>query len=241
MKKFLKENKSEIAFGVGIGMFIFGMIFAAKGARKADAKIEERKKTLKVEELPVKEELKIKVVSQIPSAVCAATAMGLTGYSKITDLGKIAEVAGIAGMYSHKFSELKAKVEEKIGKPQTKKIVDDIKREDAERTYPTDKSFITDGYGTILCRDASFGGWFWCKGIDDIKSRVRDQVNLRIRLTGEGVSQNDIYELMGRDCVGTGNDVMFTKEIDFDFTPQLLNDGRDHYMVMTWYVDGREI
>lgn len=241
MKKFLKENKSEIAFGVGIGMFIFGMIFAAKGARRADEKIGNRKKELKVEEIPVKEELKIRVASQIPSALCAAAGVGLTGYSKMSDLSKIADIAGIAGMYGRKFYTLKDKVEDKIGKQQTKKIVDEVKKEEAEKTFPVNKSFITDGYGTILCRDASFGGWFWCKGIDDLKSRVRDQANLQIRLTGEGITQNEVYELMGREYVGCGDTVIFRNPIDFEFTPQLLNDGKDHYMVMTWYVDGKEI
>lgn len=135
--------------------------------------------------------------------------------------------AALAGLYSISQDALKEyenKVEQVVGKGKADKVHEAIV-EDALAKRPVDRSnVIVTGHGDTLCYD-TWSGRYFRSDIQKVKQAMNE---FNQSLLYDGCKPiNELYELMGLDTIGGGEEVGWNSSrlVNFRFCSKLASDG----------------
>ena len=123
VSKYVKDNKSDIAFGLGLTLSVASTVFAAIHSHKIKARIEEAKANLpEGEKLRIRDYIKACWKDILPSALTTAGSVACLCISKKEDHKTIAATLGAYLMESEFRKTFEEKVREQLGDEKTEEL-----------------------------------------------------------------------------------------------------------------------
>lgn len=219
------KHTPEILTGIGIAGMITTTVLAVRATPKALLLIEEKKAEDGTDEVKAIDVVKTCWKCYIPAAVTGVTSIGcLIGASSVS-ARRTAALAAAYQLSETALTEYKDKVVKVIGEKKEEAVRDEIAKDRAEKAIVTDKrDVILTGKGHTLCLDYYTGNLFE-SDIDAIKKAV-NELNRRMNIDMY-VSLNDLYDELGLDHTGAGDDLGWNLDnglIDVEFSAQLVGD-----------------
>lgn len=235
----LTKNAPSILTGIGIAGMIGTTIMAVKATPKALQCIEEKKKEIHSDKLPVVEVVKATWKCYVPAAVTGVGSAACLIRANSLSTRRNAALLTAYNLSKTALSEYKDKVVETIGEKKEKAIIDAISKDKVEKDPIVNHEVIVTDKGSTLCYDALFGRYF-TSDIDTIK-RAENSLN-RIVVSNMYASLNEFYGEIGLSRVEIGDDLGWNLDdgqIEIEFSSQIASDGRPciviHYNVAPSY------
>lgn len=235
----VQRKSPEILTGIGIGSSVLALIFGIKNTPKALKAIEEKKKELEVDKLPVKETIKTAGKYYIPTVTLEiVSAACILGSKKVTNT----RVAALSAAYSLSESTLKEyqdKVVEAIGERKEQKIRDDISSDHVKNNPPVEQQIVLTENGNALCHDRIANRYFR-SDINHIKQTIND---LNYKLNQEMyISWNEyLYEMGLPRMLDIGDELGWSSEygqIDIHYSSELTDKG-EPCLVLDYHIQPR--
>ena len=202
----VSKHSPEILTGIGIAGMITTTVLAVRATPKALKLIEEEKEVLGLdgEKLPVKDTVKACWKCYIPAAVtCTASVACLVGASSV-HLRRNAALATAYKLSETALTEYREKVVETIGEKKEKLVREKIDKDHIDRNPVTRQEVIITNKGTTLCFDY-YSSRYFESDIEQFKKAINN-LNAKM-LREEYVSLNDLYDELGLEHTGTGDDM----------------------------------
>lgn len=242
--RFTAKNTPQILMGLGITLAGTTTVLAVSETPKALKLIEEAKQKRNaelrneaiengheeyaiVEQLPVKDVIKVTWKCYIPAAATGALAIAcFIGSSKVSARRSAALLTAFT-LSETAFSDYKKKVIETIGEKKEKVVREEIAKEKLAKDPVENHQVIITGNGNVLCYDAVFGQYFE-SNMETIKKAVN---NINYQMLGtEYASLNDFYDELGIPHIDIGNmmgwNIGKQGKVEIDYTSQISSDGR---------------
>lgn len=222
----LTKHSPAILTGIGITGMIGTTVMAVKATPKALQRIEEKKKELHSEKLPVVEVIKATWRCYIPAAVTGFGSAACLIRANSISTRRNAALLTAYNLSKTALDEYKDKVVETIGENKEKAIIDAIAKDKVEKNPVVNNEVIVTDKGPTLCYDALFGRYF-TSDIDTIK-RAENNLN-RIIVSNMYASLNEFYSEIGLSGVDIGDDLGWNLDdgqIEIEFSSQIASDGR---------------
>ena len=184
----MSRRAPELLAGAGIACFIASTIAAIKIAPKAAKKLEDRKKDLKVEKLPVKEVVTTVGLDYLPVGIGIVSGTGFTVASVVDSNNKYMALSTSYGLLKDFAYTYKDKVVETIGEKKEEKIRNEIAQEKLDKDQITENKIIITKEGNTLFKD-SLTGQYFRSDINKFKSKAIELANTEISEDYAGVPE----------------------------------------------------
>lgn len=236
ISKAIEKHAPEILTGVGVAGFVATTVTAVKVTPQAIKNIEEAKKE-KAKEGESVEDVKLEPVEYVKCTWKLYLPVVVTGVSSIAcvigatriNLKRNAALVAACTLSENRFGEYKDKVKELLGEKKEQNVRDEIAKDKITSDPVRSEEIIRTGKGETLCYDAISGRYFY-SDIDEIK-RALNFLNNQL-LYDESVSLNDLYDLLGLEPNGCGEDFGWNRArpgwgglVEPSFSSQLTADG----------------
>lgn len=229
----IEEHGSLILLTVGISGFLGAVVEAVRETPKALKIIEEEKRKIndglpeeeKIESLPTKDLLRVTWKNYIPTTILIGLSATCLILAYSSDQKKKAAIATACALSETTLQEFKDKLLEINGEKKSSEVFDSI-AQDKMKEKPVESSevYLT-GKGETLCYDVISGRYF--KSDIERLRRIENEIN-KVMLYEGYASLNDLYEMIGLDCIEIGEILGWRMEDDYihmKFTSQLATDG----------------
>lgn len=221
----LQKNAPAVLTGIGILGFVGTTITAIKATPKAIELLEERKKELRQEKLPLVEVVKTTWRCYIPTAVTGAASMGCILKANSISTRRNAALVTAYNLSRTALSEYKDKVIETIGEKKEQAIRESISQDKLDKNPVQSNEVIVTEKGNTLCYDGVFGRYF--KSNIDLIHKAINRVNRDI-VSYNYASLNDFYSELGLEPVAIGDELGWTIDdgpIDIYHDAKIASDG----------------
>lgn len=235
----ISKNSPTILTGLGVAGLISTVVLAVKATPKAVQILENEvynggsgiskcddQDTISIPlSLPVKDVIRLTWRCYLPAAIMGSVTIGCIIGANSISLRRNAAIASLYSLSEKAIKEYKAKVVEKIGKDDERKIRQDISRDRMERTPVKDNEIIITGNGETLCYDAFSGRYF--KSSKDEIIRVLNKLS-RDLMSDMLIPVNQVYYELDLSGIKVGDDMGWNIDdglIIPDFGSQLTKDG----------------
>ena len=198
---FMEKSKPGFLLGSGIGLLLSAVVSAFILAPMAKEALEEEKEKQNVDDLSPKDT--IRTVAPYVGPPLALAAVGtycvVRGDKMNVDNGAAAIAAYALAKESDR--EYREMTKEMVGEKKEKRIREAIAQDHVDKNPPDDRQIIITGKGSVKCRDAWTGRYFY--GDYDKLRRIENEIDRRI-LDEQRVLINEYYLEAGMDEVDAG-------------------------------------
>ena len=226
IKSSLMKNSPEILTGIGIAGMISSTILAIQATPKAIKLVDEKKKELKSEKIPVGEIVKTTWKCYIYSAVSGGLgAACIVGGCAVNHKRNAALVAAYS-LSESTFKSYQNHIVETIGEKKEQVIREKVAKEKIDKVPVKESEIIATGKGDVLCYD-SLSGRYFKSCMEDIR-KAENVLNRRMR-DENCISLNEFYGEIGLKEIGIGDLLVWHIDsgyIDIDPSTQLTEDER---------------
>lgn len=229
--KYLVDHSPQILTGFAVAGVITTTILAAKGGSVAKELLDnERVFRLKatdedtIDEFTLKEQFFITWRAYLPAGIAAATTLTCVIGAQGINQNRQAALIGAYTLLEKGKAQYQDKVLEVIGEKKEAQVRDEVaKQQLAEADYPG-ANHVYMGRGNHMWYDP-YGNNFFRSTMETVRKTVND-VN-ELLLTGETVSLNEFYQMLGINPCHFGNDVGWKADhlMDCYYSSQLNDDG----------------
>ena len=193
-KGFIGKHSPEILTGIGIAGMVTTTILAVKATPKALQLIEDEKNELDVDELSIKETVKVAWKPYIPAALlCVSSTACLIGASAV-NYKRNAALATAYAISERTLVRYRDKVIETIGEKKEKEVREKIAQDEIDKKPVSNSQVIITSDGNTLCMDAISGRYF--KSSMDKIDKVVNELNRRMNLESY-ISLDEFYWELG--------------------------------------------
>jgi len=235
-RRFLSEHTPEILTGLGAAGVVVTAVFSAKATPKALKAVEEKKRELHTDKLPMKETIKCTWKYYVPAALSGAASIACILGSNTVHAKRYSALAAAYKLSETAIAEYREKVVETVGEKKEQEVREAIMREKVTKNPPSGSEIIQTGKGDTLCYDNTCGRYFYSSKIE-IES-IANVLNRKMN-NGEEISLNDFYTELGLYPTDIGYTIGWRADwslIKPHFTTQLADDGRTPCLVVGfWY------
>lgn len=229
----IKEHESLILLTIGVSGFLGAVVEAVRETPKALKMIEDEKRRMndnlheeeKVQSLPTKDVLRVTWKNYVPTAILIGLSATCLILAYSSDQKKKAAIVTACALSETTLQEFKDKILEMKGDKKSSEVFDSIAQDKMkEKPVETSEVYLT-GKGETLCYDVISGRYF--KSDIEKLRKIENEIN-KVMLYEGYVSLNDLYEMIGLDCIEIGEILGWRMEDDYihmKFTSQLATDG----------------
>lgn len=223
-KGFLNKHNPEILTGIGVAGMITSTVLAVKATPKVLQLLEEARNDLKVDELTIKETIKVSWRPYLPALVTGVvSASCIIGASTINSK-RNAALATAYAISEKTLVRYKDKVIETIGEKKEREIKEKIAQDEVDRKPLSSTQVIVTSKGNTLCMD-SISGRYFRSDLDTIRKTV-NELNRRM-LSQNYISLDEFYSELGLDSTKSSGYLGWNIDgglIDVDFSTCLAED-----------------
>lgn len=199
----MSKHSPEILTGIGIAGMITTTVLAVRATPKALKIIEEEKNQSEDNLKPV-DIVKLTWKCYIPAAVTGVASVGcLIGASRVS-LGRNAALATAYKLSETALTEYREKVVETIGERKEQTVREKIDKDHIDKNPVSKSGVIITNKGNTLCFDY-YSSRYFESDIEQFKKAI-NQLNATM-LREEYVSLNDLYDELGWEHTGVGDDM----------------------------------
>ena len=226
IKSGLMKNSPEILTGIGIAGMITSTVLAVKATPKAMKLIDEKKKELKTEKIPVGEIVKTTWKCWIgPAGTSVLGVVCIISGCAVNHKRNAALVAAYS-LSESTFKSYQDKVVEQIGEKKEQVIRETVAKEKIDKVPIKESEVIITGNGDVLCYD-SLSGRYFKSCMEDIR---KAENNLNRRMRDENcISLNEFYCEIGLREIAIGDVLVWDIDsgyIDIDPSTQLAENNK---------------
>ena len=215
----------EILTGIGLAGMITATVLAVCATPKAVRLLDEKKKALNADKLPVTETVKATWKCYIPTAVTMVLSSACIIGANSVHVKRYAALGAAYALSESTFKEYRDKVVETVGDKKEQKVHDEIAKEKIEKQPVSSSEVIVTGKGETLCYDSISGRYFK----SDMEKLRQAQNELNRRMISEmNISLNDFYAEIGLNEISIGDNIGWDINkglIELGFSSQLADDG----------------
>lgn len=226
IKSGVMKHSPEILTGIGLAAMISSTVLAVRATPKAMELIDEKKKELKTEKIPVGEIVKTTYKCFAPSGVTAVLgAVCIIGGCAVNTKRNAALVAAYS-LTENAYKDYQSKALEMVGEKKEQSIREAVAKETINKVPVKESEVVVTGNGDVLCYDKLSGRYF--KSDMATIRKVENDLNRRMR-DENSISLNEFYIELGLREIDIGDMLEWTIDrgyIDIDPSTQLTEDDR---------------
>lgn len=221
VKKFAKQNSSQLLTASSISASLAAVISAAKRRPKYDELRKEklvdiRNRYGENEELTLSEEAEVFVKAFWPTGLIFIGSAVSSVASCKEGLKKTAAAVAVSEVLQNRLDDIDKAITKTVGEKAHNDIVETKSRDAADRELNNirngEKPYNT-GHGNMLFIDASLGGSFYAS--PEWVKEARNELNSRINLM-RTCTANDWFECLGRKPIGYGDQFIFVQDDEYN-------------------------
>lgn len=226
--KLLSDNAPTILTALGVTGTVTTAYLTGRASVKAVDMIREEEvnhEAMEWGKLTPKEKFLLTWKEFIPAVgVGALTISCIIGVNRI-GMRRTAALAAAYSLSEKAFDEYKAKVRERLGDSQERRVRDDIAQDQVNRNPLSRNEVILSGNGDVLCYDSITGRYFLSQ-METLRRSMND-VNHQV-LTQGYASLYNFFELVGLASTPYSHEVGWNMDelMDISFSAVLAEDGR---------------
>lgn len=215
----------EILTGIGLAGMITATVLAVRATPKAVKLLNEKKKELGADKLPVTETVKTTWKCYIPSAVTAILSSACIIGANSVHVKRYAALGAAYALSESTLKEYRDKVVETVGDKKEQKIHDEIAKDKMTQNPVSNSEVFVTGKGETLCYDSISGRYF--KSDMERLKKAANEMNRRM-ISEMNISLNDFYAEIGLNEIIIGDNIGWDINkglIELGFSSQLADDG----------------
>lgn len=220
------KHAPELLLGLGIGGMVTSTILAVRATPKACQIIEEEKKTLEVDSLPVTDTIKLTWKHYVPAVLVGGVSVICLLWGNRVSIKRYTALAAAYSLSDTAFRDYRKKVVERLGEQKETEIHKEIVKEQFERCPVTTHRIEGTGLGNELCFDILSGRYFPCDAYH--LRNIENDINRRMR-EENFIAANEFFYELGLDPIPLGEFIGWNIDkgyIDLEFDTHLTDDNR---------------
>lgn len=226
IKSGVMKHSPEILTGIGLAAMISSTVLAVRATPKAMELIDEKKKELKTEKIPVGEIVKTTYKCFAPSGITSVLGVVCIIGGCAVNTKRNAALVAAYSLTENAYKDYQSKALEMVGEKKEQSIREAVAKETINKVPVKESEVILTGKGDVLCYD-SLSGRYFKSCMEDIR-KVENKLNRRMR-DENCISLNEFYDELGLREISIGDLLVWHIDsgyIDIDPSTQLTEDER---------------
>lgn len=226
IKSAVIKHSPEILTGVGISAMISSTILAVEATPKAIKLLDEKKKELKTEKIPVGETVKTTWKGYTPAAVSATLGVICIIGGCAVNTKRNAVLMAAYSITESAYKNYSKETLNLVGEKKEQAIREAVAKDTIDKAPIKESEIVVTGKGDVLCYDKLSGRYF--KSDMATIRKVENELNRRMR-DENSISLNEFYIELGLREIDLGDMLEWTIDrgyIDIDPSAQLTEDDR---------------
>lgn len=226
IKSGVMKHSPEILTGIGLAAMISSTVLAVRATPKAMELIDEKKKELKTEKIPVGEIVKTTYKCFAPSGITGVLGVVCIIGGCAVNTKRNAALVAAYSLTENAYKDYQSKALEMVGEKKEQAIREAVAKETINKVPVKESEVILTGKGDVLCYD-SLSGRYFKSCMEDIR-KVENKLNRRMR-DENCISLNEFYDELGLREIFIGDLLVWHIDsgyIDIDPSTQLTEDER---------------